>query len=282
MIKNYKMYSITLWFAALFFSCTEKKFIPPIIPAVPIVDKNWVFETVAMWEDNFSGTGSPDPAKWIYDIGGSGWGNNELQYYTATGNANVLSGILNIVAKKENNSGREYTSARMLTKGKMDFLYGKIEVKAKIPKGRGTWPAIWMLSTDAEYGNWPASGEIDIMEHVGYDPNKIHSTIHTTAYNGMNNTQKSADKIIPDATDSFHVYRTEWTPYAIRSFIDGVKYFEYVNDGKGFTSWPFDKRMHLLMNVAIGGNWGGVQGVDNSIFPATMQVDYVRIYKMIP
>ncbi len=282
MQNNFKMYTIIALLCAAFFACTEKKDIPPVIPSQPPIDKNWVFETTPMWEDNFNTTGIPDPAKWGYDVGGSGWGNNELQYYTNNGNARVENGNLIIEAKKENNSGREYTSARLVTKGKGDFLYGKFEVRAKIPKGRGTWPAIWMLSTDQVYGIWPASGEIDIMEHVGYDPNKIHSTIHTTAYNGGRGTQKTGTKIIPDATDAFHVYTTEWTPYAIRSYIDGEKFFEFINEGNGYTVWPFDKKQHILMNIAVGGNWGGVQGIDNSIFPATMEVDYIRVYEMIP
>ncbi len=282
MFKIIKMYSIILIMWTALFSCTDKKDIPTVVPTTPPIDKNWTFETTPMWEDNFSTGSAPDLAKWSYDIGGSGWGNNELQYYTNAGNATIAGGELAITAKKENFSGREYTSARMVTKGKGDFLYGKFEVRAKLPKGRGTWPAIWMLPTDQDYGTWPASGEIDIMEHVGYDPNNVHSTIHTSAYNGMRNTQKSANKIIADATDAYHVYTTEWTPYSIRSYIDGVKYFEFVNEGKGYTVWPFDKKQHLLLNIAVGGNWGGVQGVDNTIFPATMQVDYVRVYRMIP
>ncbi len=282
MLHNFKMNSIIILLCAALFACTDKKEIPIIAPVDPPVDKNWAFETTPMWEDNFNGTGVPDATKWGYDVGGSGWGNNELQYYTGSGNASVSGGNLVIEAKKENNSGREYTSARMVTKGKGDFLYGRFEVKAKLPKGRGTWPAIWMLSTDQQYGNWPASGEIDIMEEVGYDPNKIHSSVHTSAYNHTRNTQKTANKIIPDATDVFHIYRIDWTPYAIRSYIDGVQYFEFINEGKGFTVWPFDKKQHLLLNIAVGGDWGGVQGVDNTIFPAKMQVDYVRVYKMIP
>jgi beta-glucanase (GH16 family) len=282
MLNNFKMYTILPLLCAAIFACTEKKEIPPVVPVEPPTDKNWAFESTPMWEDNFSANGSPDPAKWSYDVGGSGWGNNELQYYTNTGNASINNGILSIVAKKENNSGMEYTSARMVTKGKGDFLYGRIEVRAKLPSGRGTWPAIWMLSTDGQYGTWPASGEIDIMEHVGYDPNKVHSSVHTTAFNHTRNTQKSASKIIPDATDAFHIYRIDWTPYAIRSFIDGEMYFEFINQGTGFTVWPFDKKQHLLLNIAVGGNWGGVQGVDNTVFPATMQVDYVKVYKMIP
>lgn len=282
MQNNLKLYTPMIFLCTVFFSCTDKKDIPTLVPTTPPVDNNWAFETTPSWEDNFDATGTPDPAKWSYDVGGSGWGNDELQYYTNSGNARTENGNLVIEAKRENNSGLEYTSARLVTKGKGDFLYGRIEVRAKLPKGRGTWPAIWMLSTDEQYGTWPASGEIDIMEHVGYDPNKIHASIHTTAYNHIRNTQKTAEKIIPDATDAFHIYRTDWTPYAIRTYIDGEMYFEFINEGNGYTVWPFDKKQHLLLNIAVGGSWGGVQGVDNAIFPATMEVDYVRVYNLIP
>jgi beta-glucanase (GH16 family) len=282
MSNKYKMYSLIAAVCAVIFSCTDKKEIPVIIPAQAPYDKNWAFETTPVWEDNFNSGTAADPSKWFFETGGNGWGNNELQYYTSGNNSTVSGGYLTITAKKENVSGREYTSSRMITRGKGDWLYGRFEVRAKLPKGRGTWPAIWMLSSDNEYGTWPSSGEIDIMEHVGYDVNNIHSSIHTSAYNHIRNTQKTANSIVPDATDSFHVYRVDWTPYAVRSYIDGVKYFEFINEGKGFTVWPFDKKQFLILNIAIGGNWGGVQGVDNSIFPASMQVDYVRVYKMIP
>ncbi|MFZ4770767.1 MAG: glycoside hydrolase family 16 protein [Ferruginibacter sp.] len=282
MQNSFKMFSIIPLLCATLFACTEKKEIPPVIPVEPPTDKNWSFETTPMWEDNFSATGAPDLTKWGYDVGGSGWGNNELQFYTNNGNARQENGNLVIEVKKENNSGREYTSARMVSKGKGDFLYGRIEVRAKLPRGRGTWPAIWMLSTDWQYGDWPASGEIDIMEHVGYDPNKIHSSVHTTAFNHTRNTQKTAFKMVPDAMDAFHIYRIDWTPYSIKSFIDGEQYFEFVNQGTGFTVWPFDKAQHLLLNVAVGGNWGGVQGVDNTIFPVKFEIDYVKVYKLIP
>jgi beta-glucanase (GH16 family) len=282
MQNTFKMFTLLPMLCAALFACTEKTNIPAITPIEQPVDKNWTFETTPMWEDNFNATGLPDATKWSYDVGGSGWGNNELQYYTSNGNARLENGNLVIEAKKENNSGREYTSARLVTKGKGDFLYGRIEVRAKLPKGRGTWPAIWMLSTDWQYGAWPASGEIDIMEHVGYDPNKIHSSVHTTAFNHTRNTQKSAFKMVPDAMEAFHVYRIDWTPYSIKSFIDGVEYFEFINQGTGYTVWPFDKAQHLLLNIAVGGNWGGVQGVDNTVFPTKLEIDYVKVYKLIP
>jgi beta-glucanase (GH16 family) len=262
-------------------SCTDKKVIPEIVPVQPVVDKNWQFETTPIWEDNFTTAGGADPSKWNFETGGSGWGNNELQYYTSGNNATVTGGSLSITAKKENSNGREYTSSRMTTKGKGDWLYGRFEVRAKLPKGRGTWPAIWMLFSENSYGNWPASGEIDIMEHVGYDLNNVHFSVHTSDYNHTRGTQKSTVKNVPTATDEYHTYRLDWTPYAVRGYIDGAAYFEFINENRGFTAWPFNKKFFMILNVAVGGDWGGAQGVDNTVFPATMMVDYVRVYKMI-
>jgi beta-glucanase (GH16 family) len=168
-----------------------------------------------------------------------------------------------------------------VTKGKGDFLYGRFEIKAKLPAGKGTWPAIWMLPTDWAYGDWPKSGEIDIMEHVGYDPDVIHITTHTEAYYFKIGTQKTATKKIANATTDYHLYRVDWTPYAISGYIDNQLIFKFVNEGKGYTVWPFDKKFHLLLNIAVGGDWGGAQGMDDSIYPVTMDVDYVRVYKMI-
>jgi beta-glucanase (GH16 family) len=278
---NKYCFAFTLIFTLLF-SCTQKKEIPEIIAAEQVVDKNWQFEATPVWQDDFNTGVTPDVTKWNFETGGNGWGNNELQYYTSGVNSSISGGNLVITAKKENLLGRDYTSSRMITKGKGDWLYGRFEVKAKLPKGRGTWPAIWMLSSDNAYGNWPSSGEIDIMEHVGYDANKVHCSIHTSAYNHTRGTQKTTNQIVPDATDAFHIYRIDWTPFAVRGYIDGVSYFEFLNNNTGFTAWPFNKPFHLILNVAVGGDWGGVQGVDNTVFPATMQVDYVKVYKMIP
>ncbi len=278
-IINYVLFLLTP--VVVFTSCTQEKEVIPTVVAAPIVDKNWQFETTPTWQDDFSTGTAPDPSKWVYEVGGGGWGNNELQYYTAGANSTIVGGKLVITAKKENFSGREYTSSRMTTKGKADWLYGRVEVSAKLPKGRGTWPAIWLFPTDLTYGNWPASGEIDIMEHVGYDPNKVHFTIHNATYNFMRGNQKTAIKIIPSASDSFHVYRVDWTPFSIRGFIDGERYFEYTNSNTGFTTWPYDKRFFLILNIAVGGDWGGVQGIDNTIFPATMEIDYVKYFKII-
>ncbi len=246
------------------------------------VDKNWTFEATPTWADEFTNNGAPLSSKWTYDTGGNGWGNNELEYYTnTTNNASVANGVLSITAKKEDFEGKHYTSSRMATRGKLDVLYGRFEIKAKLPLGKGTWPAIWMLPTDRAYGDWPKSGEIDIMEHVGYDQNMVHFTTHSEAYYFKINTQKTATKIIETASTDFHIYRVDWTPYAIRGYYDGLKVFEFANEGTGYKTWPFDKRFHLLLNLAIGGDWGGAKGVDDSIFPQKMEVDYVRYYKMI-
>ena len=252
---------------------------PP--PPPPPTTYDWSFEGTPMWSEEFSTDGLPDATKWGYDIGGNGWGNNELQYYTDGLNANITGGILKITARKEPFSGKDYTSARMITKNKGDWLYGRFEIRAKLPKGRGTWPALWMLPTDWAYGNWPNSGEIDIMEHVGYDQNRVHITVHTKAFNHLLNTQKGANAVIATASDEFHRYRIDWTSYGIRGYIDDTKIFEFMNQGAGADYWPFDKRFHILMNIAVGGNWGGAMGIDDTVFPATLEVDYVRVYKFI-
>lgn len=245
-------------------------------------EKRWEFEAAPAWQDEFDYTGAPDPAKWGYDIGGHGWGNNELQYYTdSTDNALVADGVLTIAARKQKKEGRNYTSARVISKGKGDFLYGRFEIKAKLASGKGTWPALWMLPTDSAYGGWPKSGEMDIMEHVGFDPNRVHVSIHTESYYFQIKTQKTATKIIDGAMDRFHLYRVDWTPDAIRGYIDDALVLEFPNEGKGYRVWPFDKRFHLLMNIAVGGDWGGQQGVDDDSFPARMQIDYVRVYRLI-
>lgn len=278
-----KIMLIPILFSALvhFSNCTEKNEVVAITQPVPISDKNYQFETTPTWEDNFNSGTSPDPSKWSFEVGGNGWGNNELQYYTNGQNSVVSGGNLIITAKKENNSGREYTSSRMITKGKGDFLYGRFEVRAKLPRGRGTWPAIWMFHSDPVYGAWPASGEIDIMEHVGFDQNRVHSTVHTSAFNHKIGTQKGANKIVPTASDEFHIYRTDWTPFSIKSYIDGELYFEFTNQNKGFTAWPFDKKFFLILNIAVGGDWGGSQGIDNTVYPQSMTVDYVKVFKLI-
>ncbi|MFD1631881.1 glycoside hydrolase family 16 protein [Pseudopedobacter beijingensis] len=236
------------------------------------------------WSDEFDYTGKPDNTKWSYDIGGDGWYNNEKQYYTnLEENVKVEDGKLKITALHKSFGGESYTSGKLITKNKYDFLYGRVEVRLKVPVGRGTWPAVWMLPTDNFYGYWPNSGEIDIMEHVGYQPNNIHITIHNKAANAKENLGQVVNKykLIPTAISDFHVYHVDWTPEAIRGYIDNELLLEYRNDGKGFETWPFDKPFYLLMNLAIGGDWGGIEGIDNTVFPSVYEIDYVRVYKMV-
>lgn len=235
-----------------------------------------------VWSDEFDYSGLPDEAKWNYDVGGSGWGNQELQYYTSKRlqNARVEDGKLIIAAIRESYSGLDYTSARLITKYKGDWLYGKIEISAKLPAGRGTWPAIWMLPTDWEYGGWPSSGEIDIMEHVGYDEGVVHATVHTEAFNHTIGTQVGSTIQIDDATSAFHVYAMEWTPVKMDFFVDGTKYFTFNKNSDDYKKWPFNKRFHLLLNIAVGGSWGGSQGVDVYAFPTQMEIEFVRVYQL--
>ncbi len=240
-----------------------------------------------IWSDEFNTTGLPDTSKWTYDKGNGcpdicGWGNNELQFYTHNRqeNARVQNGTLIIEARKEDFAGSKYTSARLASKNKGDWKYGRFEIKAKLPSGRGMWPAIWMLPTKWEYGGWPHSGEIDIMENVGYWPDSLLSTIHTGAFNGMINTQKTEGVNRNDLSKAFHVYAMEWTADSISFFIDDKKYHVFPNNHSGSEAWPFDKEFHLLLNIAVGGNWGGKFGVDDAVFPQKMEIDYVRVYQL--
>jgi beta-glucanase (GH16 family) len=236
-----------------------------------------------VWSDEFDYIGAPDPRKWENEVGGHGWGNNELQYYSKSGNVYVDSGKMIITAKLEEAGGRKVTSTRIRTANKGDWVYGKIEVKAKIPAGLGTWPAIWMLPTDRRYGGWPASGEIDIMEHVGYNPDVLVMSIHTESYNHVKNTQKSKSVKQSGMMGEFHVYAIEWLPDKIKFFYDGELQYTYnpcaYKENPTYKEWPFDRRFHLLINLAFGGNWGGARGVNYDILPVDYEIDYVRVYQ---
>ena len=236
-----------------------------------------------VWSDEFNYRGLPDPKKWVHKVGGDGWGNQELQYYTADkpANARVERGKLIIEARKEKINSNNYTSARLVTAGKGDWTYGRFEIRAKLPKGRGTWPAIWMLPSKKTYSDdyWPNNGEIDIMEHVGHDPGVIHASAHTKAYNWPRKNQKTATLKVPDAQTAFHTYALEWSAEKLDVYIDDTKVFSDKNEGSGWEAWPFDQNFHLVLNLAIGGFWGGAQGVDDTIFPQRMEIDYVRVYQ---
>lgn len=240
-----------------------------------------------VWCDEFDVDGLPNADNWNYDTGGGGWGNRELQFYTKEDldNAFVEDGILHIKAIQEDLGANDYTSARLISKYKGDWQYGRIKVRARMPEAKGTWSAIWMLPTDWEYGGWPGSGEIDIMEHVGYDDDQIHGTIHTAAYNHNLGTQIGFSKTVNTATSEFHEYEMIWEPNSIELYVDGDRYatFGYNplfnQNVENTDAWPFDQRFHLIMNVAVGGNWGGAQGVTPGDFPDAMEVDYVRVYQ---
>ncbi len=241
---------------------------------------------VLVWSDEFDYTGVPDTTKWNYDFGDGcpnlcGWGNNELQYYTNNPtNVRVENGKLIIEVHNDSLGGRAYTSSRIVSKNKGDWLYGRIEVKAKLPQGNGTWPAIWMLPTDRAYGGWPASGEIDIMEHVGHNPGVIHVTIHTEKYNHLKKTQKEGIRNVTDCYASFHVYAIEWRKNQIDFYVDNTLFHTVTrNPLDTYSGWPFDQRFHLIMNIAVGGNWVGMKGIDDSIWPQRLEIDFVRVYQ---
>ncbi|MES2892336.1 MAG: glycoside hydrolase family 16 protein [Bacteroidota bacterium] len=234
-----------------------------------------------VWSDEFNYLGMPDSTKWSYETGGNGWGNNELQNYTSadTTNAKVKNGMLHISAVKQQKENRSYTSARLVSENKGAWKYGKIEIKARLPRGRGLWPAIWMLGENHRKTGWPECGEIDIMEHVGYEPDTILGTIHTGKYNHIIGTQKGKKIRIDRPYEDFHVYAIDWTAEKLDFLLDDKVFYTVVNEHKTVGEWPFDQRFFLILNIAVGGNLGGKKGVDESIFPGTMVVDYVRVYQ---
>ena len=239
-------------------------------------EKEWKLS----WSEEFNYNGMPDTTIWSYDTGGHGWGNNELQYYTkaSKNNVEVSNGSLKLRVLREKMGNREYTSARMVTNGKAQFTYGKIEIRAKLPPGRGLWPAIWMLGTNIGNAGWPDCGEIDIMEHVGYEKDSVIGTIHTKAYNHVLGTQKGKKMFIADPYNTYHVYAIEWTTERMDFLVDNHIYNHIENEHKTKAEWPFDSPFFLILNIAVGGNLGGKYGVDTTMFPGTMEVDYIRVY----
>ena len=224
------------------------------------------------WSDEFNGNGAPDPAKWGYDLGNNnGWGNNELEYYTSRPeNVVQQGGVLKINLIKESYSGYGYTSARILSKGKFDFTYGKVEISAKLTSGGGTWPALWMLGSNINTTPWPGCGEIDIMEYKGNEPNKVYGTLHYPGHFGGSADGNSTN--ITNAASAFHKYGLEWNASVIKISVDDVVYHTVANN----PSIPFNHNFFLIMNVAMGGTFGGA--VDPAITNASMEVDYVRVY----
>lgn len=236
-----------------------------------------------VWQEEFneSATGLPDTKKWWYETAEPGWVNNELQTYIAGRKgdivtADVSNGSLKIRAIKEGN--RVYSARVNTNEG---WTYGYFEARLKLPRGKGTWPAFWMMPT--VWSGWPDGGEIDIMEHVGCVPTEVSSSIHCKEYYHAIGTQKTAAKKIATVMDEFHVYALEWTEEYIKTYVDGVQLFYYNPDnysaGRNERTWPFNKPFQLKLNLAWGGDWGGMYGVDESCLPATYEIDYVRVFQ---
>lgn len=256
--------------------------------AEPIIAQTHSKFNRLIWSDEFDCQGNlPDTNKWNYNHGNGcpslcGWGNDERQFYTVARpeNAQIRDGRLIIKANKEQFENHAYTSARLTSRYKGDWTYGRIEIRAKLPTGRGIWPAIWMLPSNPGNGGWPMDGEIDIMENVGYWPDSLFGTVHTGAYNGMKGTQQSKGIAVSTLSKEFHTYSVEWDKDQIVFMIDHEPYHRFTNDHKNTRdTWPFDQPFHLVMNVAVGGHWGGKYGVDDQIFPQQMEVEFVRVYQ---
>lgn len=244
---------------------------------------------VLAWADEFNEGAFPNTAYWAYDTyrNADGWYNGEAQYYARdrAENARIENGMLIIEARRErlesapDFGGQNYTSARLMTHGKAVWTYGFFEVRAKLPCGRGAWPAIWTLAYEDGQG-WPHDGEIDIMEHVGHQPNLVHATVHTGAFNHQVGNSRTASTQLPDPCNSFHRYQMHWTEDRITIGVDDRAIYRYRrNTRMGRPAWPFDSPQYLLLNIAVGGSWGGQQGIDDAIFPTRMEIDYVRVYQ---
>jgi beta-glucanase (GH16 family) len=250
-----------------------------------------------VWSDEFEVEGRPDATKWGYEEGFVR--NEELQYYTRDReeNARVEGGNLVIEGRRERfenanyradaperrwqqrRAVAEYTAASLTTRGKAAWTHGRVEVRAKLPSGRGTWPAIWMLGTNIGEVGWPACGEIDIMEHVGSEPDAVHANVHTRDYNHVRGTGRGQRLAFPGVEDDFHVYRVDWSPEKLEFFVDGKLFFTCADNGEGVGAWPFNAPQYLILNLAIGGSWGGAKGVDPEVFPQKFLIDYVRVYQ---
>ncbi len=232
-----------------------------------------------VWSDEFNKDGLLDPSKWDYETGMVR--NSEAQFYTRARreNARIQNGHLIIEGRKEDYQGAKYTAASVITHGKFTFQYGRLEVSAKLPKALGTWPAIWMMGEDIDKVGWPRCAEIDVMEHVAHDPGTIYATIHQI--NDAHDHWSKGDKTkLADYGDRFHVYAVEWLPTGLKFFVDDKMTFEFPY--KGPSTWTFDKPMYLLINLAIGGNWGGQKGIDAGAFPCQYEIDYVRVFAPTP
>ncbi len=234
-----------------------------------------------VWGDEFDKDGLPDSTKWDYEEGYIR--NNEAQYYTRARkeNARIEGGKLIIEARMDNWNGHKITSANLVTRNKQHFTYGRIEIRAKVPTGRGTWPAFWTLGENIGEVGWPKCGEIDILEYVGFDPDKVHANVHCDAYNHMKGNGRGNNLPGQEPWKEFNVYAVEWWPDRLEFFFNETRYLVYRKEADNTSVWPFDQPHFLLLNLAIGGAWGGVKGIDESLFPHKFEVDYVRVYRRV-
>ena len=272
--------------AALLSCCAARSNVtPPELPQSLTKPEGYAL----VWSDEFNMDGLPDPARWTYDThrNAQGWYNDELQYYANARpqNARIENGSLIIEARIDPGiktlsdwGGQKYSSARLMTKDRAAWDYGYVDVRAKLPCGVGLWPAIWMLPQNGD--KWPDDGEIDIMEYVGFQDDTFHATIHTKDYNHIKGTEVGEKLNMDGACGEFQTHSLLWTPERITVAVNGTPYFVYDNDGKGQGGWPFDDPFYLILNIAVGGSWGGQQGVSDAAFPAKMEVDYVRVYQL--
>ncbi len=274
------VYEVTLTVWGLSNNANDTKSITKTI-SIAQDDPNYVETGGLIWSDEFDGP-TINTSYWTFETGAGGWGNNELQNYTNGSNAHIQDGKLIITAKKVDDSkvAGSYTSTRMVSLGKKEFTYGKIEVRAKLPSGTGIWPAIWMLGSNINSVGWPACGEIDIMEYVGYQPNIVHATVHTST--GFAENGDGSPKTLNTAEEEFHIYGLLWNESSLTFYIDTPENVTHIYSPSNKTgaNWPFNKSQFFILNIAVGGNWGGAQGIDNSIFPQTMEIDYVRVYEL--
>lgn len=283
------LYSIfSIWTCAALLSCSDVDKEKP--PYDKYGSQNDTRKYTLVWQDEFNDAPNPDGSsplpnseEWWYETGGGGWGNNEPQYYIAgvLGNdtvAKIKNGCLEITAIKLATpyNGSDIISARINTK--QSWTYGKFEMRAKLPGGKGTWAAFWMMPKN--YTAWPLDGEIDIMEYVGYRPGVTQTSIHTQKFNHKDGTERTALRTVEDAETAFHIYSLEWTENEIIGYVDNIPYFIFSNDKKGNKeTWPFNEPFYLKLNLAIGGDWGGTEGIDEDIFPSKYYIDYVRVYQ---
>lgn len=269
-MKQAKIIAVVVMLVTFFVGVSFKKSNSNNLPAGKSIATDHV--PVLLWSDEFNTDGLPDSTKWGYDLGAGGWGNDEAEFYTSRAeNAVVVNGSLKITAKKEAYKGSSYTSARLLSKDKYAFKYGKVEIRAKLPVGGGTWPALWMLGSDIAAVGWPACGEIDIMEHLGNDVNKIYGTLHYPGRSGGN--ADGASRMISNVSTGFHIYSAEWDANAIKIFADGQLIHSVANS----PAIPFNHNFFLIFNVAVGGGFGGK--IDPAFSSSSMEVDYVRVYQ---